>query len=139
MNICSDGSDEPIVTIDFLVSKVYLVNKSSAVAQVQRNAKVITFDPFLDSAAERMVNVSPKGLKLLTSKENGGGDLNRKVCLHLSSRSLPNDRADEHDVVDCKSNASSSPRTRPGHSKPQHGQQPRQIRRRTRLHAQQNL
>ncbi|KAI4731047.1 cytochrome P450 [Aureobasidium sp. EXF-10728] len=74
-----DGSDEAIVTIDFLVSKVYLVNKSSAVAQVQRNAKVITFDPFLDSAAERMVNVSPKGLKLLTSKENGGGDLNRKI------------------------------------------------------------
>ena len=75
----SEGSDEPIVTIDFLVSKVYLVNKSSAVAQVQRNAKVITFDPFLDSAAERMVNVSKRGLKLLTGKENGGGDLNRKV------------------------------------------------------------
>ena len=48
-------------------------------AQVQRNAKVITFDPFLDSAAERMVNCSPKGLKLLTGKENGGGDLNRKI------------------------------------------------------------
>ncbi|KEQ82176.1 cytochrome P450 [Aureobasidium pullulans EXF-150] len=74
-----EGSDEPIVTIDFLVSKVYLVNKSSAVAQVQRNAKVITFDPFLDSAAERMVNVSKRGLKLLTGKENGGGDLNRKI------------------------------------------------------------
>lgn len=80
MIVCSEGSDEPIVTIDFLVSKVYLVNKSSAVAQVQRNSKVITFDPFLDSAAERMVGCSPKGLKLLTSKENGGGDLNRKVC-----------------------------------------------------------
>jgi hypothetical protein len=56
-----------------------LVNKSSAVAQVQRNAKVISFDPFLDSAAERMVNCSKEGLKLLTAKENGGGDLNRKV------------------------------------------------------------
>lgn len=67
------------MTINFLVSKVYLVNKSSAVAQVQRNAKVIIFDPFVDSAAERMVNVSPKGLKLLIGKENGGGDLNRKV------------------------------------------------------------
>jgi hypothetical protein len=76
---CSEGFDEPIVTIDFLVSKIYLVNKSSAVAQVQRNSKVITFDPFLDSAAERMVNCSKEGLKLLTSKENGGGDLNRKV------------------------------------------------------------
>ncbi|KAK6003993.1 hypothetical protein QM012_008843 [Aureobasidium pullulans] len=74
-----EGSDEAIVTIDFLVTKVYLVNKSSAVAQVQRNAKVITFDPFVDSAAERMANVSPKGLKLLTGKENGGGDLNRKI------------------------------------------------------------
>lgn len=72
------------MTIDFIVSKLYLVNKSSAVAQVQRNAKVITFDPFLDSAAERMVNVSPRGLKLLTRKENGGGDLNRKVCRALS-------------------------------------------------------
>jgi hypothetical protein len=86
----SEGSDEPIVTIDFLVSKVYLVNKSSAVAQVQRNSKVITFDPFLDSAAERMVGCSPKGLKLLTSKENGGGDLNRKVCFidHLLRRGI---------------------------------------------------
>ncbi|CAD0044824.1 unnamed protein product [Aureobasidium pullulans] len=80
-----EGSDEPIVTIDFLVSKVYLVNKSSAVAQVQRNAKVITFDPFLDSAAERMVNVSKRGLKLLTGKENGGGDLNRKSVDELAS------------------------------------------------------
>ncbi|KAG9556392.1 cytochrome P450, partial [Aureobasidium melanogenum] len=71
-------SDEAIVTINFLVSKVYLVNKSSAVAQVQRNAKVITFDPFVDSAAERMAGVSREGLKLLTGKENGGGDLNRK-------------------------------------------------------------
>ena len=71
--------------MDFLVSKIYMVNKSSAVAQVQRNAKVISFDPFLDSASERMVNVSPKGLKLLTSKENGGGDLNKKVryIVHL--------------------------------------------------------
>ncbi|KAI4844312.1 cytochrome P450 [Aureobasidium sp. EXF-8845] len=77
--IACEGCDEPIVTIDFLVSKVYLVNKSSAVAQVQRNSKVITFDPFIDSAAERMVNVSPAGLKLLTGKENGGGDLNRKI------------------------------------------------------------
>lgn len=67
------------MTINFLVTKVYLVNKSSAVAQVQRNARVITFDPFIDSAAERMANVSRKGLKLLTAKENGGGDLNRKV------------------------------------------------------------
>ncbi|KAG9521570.1 cytochrome P450, partial [Aureobasidium melanogenum] len=50
-----EGSDEAIVTINFLVSKVYLVNKSSAVAQVQRNAKVIMFDPFVDSAAERMI------------------------------------------------------------------------------------
>lgn len=75
------------MTIDFLVSKLYLVNKSSAVAQVQRNAKVITFDPFLDSAAERMVNVSPRGLKLLTGKEDGGGDLNRKVC-HVTQFSL---------------------------------------------------
>jgi hypothetical protein len=81
----SEGCDEPIVTIDFLVSKVYLVNKSSAVAQVQRNSKVITFDPFIDSAAERMVNVSPAGLKLLTGKENGGGDLNRKVCPSITS------------------------------------------------------
>lgn len=72
------------MTIDLLVSKLYLVNKSIAVAQVQRNAKVITFDPFLDSAAERMVNVSPRGLKLLTGKENGGGDLNRKVRYILS-------------------------------------------------------
>ncbi|KAI5258665.1 cytochrome P450 [Aureobasidium subglaciale] len=74
-----EGSDEPIVTIDFLVSKVYLVNKSSAVKDVQRNSKVITFDPFLDSAAERMVGVSAQGLKLLRGKEKGGGDLNRKV------------------------------------------------------------
>lgn len=90
MIVCSEGSDEPIVTIDFLVSKVYLVNKSSAVAQVQRNSKVITFDPFLDSAAERMVGCSPKGLKLLTSKENGSGDLNRKACCidHLHHREI---------------------------------------------------
>ncbi|KAH0351021.1 cytochrome P450, partial [Aureobasidium melanogenum] len=74
-----EGSDEAIVTINFLVTKVYLVNKSSAVAQVQRNARVITFDPFIDSAAERMASVSRKGLKLLTAKENGGGDLNRKI------------------------------------------------------------
>lgn len=61
------------------MAKIYLVNKSSAVAQVQRNAKVLIFDPFVDSAADRMAGVSKKGLQLYKGSEDGGQDLNRKM------------------------------------------------------------
>lgn len=61
------------------MTKIYVINTSSAVATAQRNAKTLTFDPFIDAASERMAGIRGKGLKLLSGRESGGGDLNRKI------------------------------------------------------------
>lgn len=46
---------------------------------IQRNHKVISFDPFVTAAANRMGGITGEGLKLLQEKQNGGGGVNEEI------------------------------------------------------------
>lgn len=85
--IRSKRVSSPIFTLDLLVNRLYVVNSASMVAAVQKNHKIIAFDPFLTAAANRMAGISGPGLKLLQETHSGGDDLNNKV-LHAMTPSL---------------------------------------------------
>jgi hypothetical protein len=65
--------------MDLLINKTYIVNSPSLVAAIQRNHRVISFDPFLTGAAHRMAGVGGQGLELLREEQNGGQGINNKV------------------------------------------------------------
>jgi hypothetical protein len=65
--------------MDLLLNKAYIINSPSLVAAVQRNHRVISFDPFLTGAANRMAGITGPGLELLREEQNGGQGINNKV------------------------------------------------------------
>ncbi|KAJ4301953.1 hypothetical protein N0V90_004049 [Kalmusia sp. IMI 367209] len=65
--------------MDLLLNKAYIVNSPSLVAAVQKNHRVISFDPFLTGAAKRMAGITGPGLELLREEQNGGQGINNKV------------------------------------------------------------
>lgn len=69
----------PAFTLDLLFTKIYIMNSASLVSAVQRNHKIVSFDPFLTAAANRLAGIDGEGLKLLQETENGGGGVNNKV------------------------------------------------------------
>ena len=58
---------------------MYIVKTGKLVSAVQRNHKLISFDPFLTAAAERLAGITGKGLKLLQEKQSGGGGINADI------------------------------------------------------------
>ncbi|OJJ44465.1 hypothetical protein ASPZODRAFT_72081 [Penicilliopsis zonata CBS 506.65] len=70
----------PIFSLNILGTKFHLIASPSILQAVQRNNKTVTFDPFLQSTAERMAGISnPQTLQLLREKSSGGGGLNQTV------------------------------------------------------------
>ena len=58
---------------------MYIVKTGKLVSAVQRNHKLISFDPFLTASAKRMAGITGKGLTLLSDKPGGGGGINEEV------------------------------------------------------------
>ena len=58
---------------------MYIVKSAALVSAVQRNHKIISFDPFLTAAANRMAGISGPGLELLRETQSGGGGINMDV------------------------------------------------------------
>ncbi|KZF23898.1 putative P450 monooxygenase [Xylona heveae TC161] len=73
------GYSFPIYTLDLLVTKVYIVTSARLVPAVQRNSKVLSFDPFLTAAAKQLGGIKKAGLKLLEPEDKGGQGVNLKV------------------------------------------------------------
>ena len=69
----------PICTLDLYATKIYIVKSGKLVSAVQRNHKLISFDPFLTASAERIAGITGKGLKLLQERHSGGGGANEDV------------------------------------------------------------
>lgn len=69
----------PAYTLDLFYVKLYVINSANLVSAVQRHHKVISFDPLLTAAANRLSGITGDGLKLLQETENGGGGLNNKM------------------------------------------------------------
>ena len=72
-------TSSPIYTFDLYATKMYIIKTGKLVSAVQRNSKIISFDPFLTGAAKRMAGITGKGLKLLQEKQAGGGGINEDV------------------------------------------------------------
>ncbi|KAI9676944.1 MAG: hypothetical protein M1817_006783 [Caeruleum heppii] len=86
-SMASEKHSLPAFTLDILSTKIYIVNAASLVAAVQRNSRIISFDPFLTAAANRMSGIEGDGLKLLQETKSGGGGINNKV-LHAMHPAL---------------------------------------------------
>ena len=72
-------TSSPIYTFDLYATKMYIVKTGKLVSAVQRNHKIISFNPFLTAAAKRMAGITGKGLKLLQEKQYGGGGINEDI------------------------------------------------------------
>lgn len=72
-------TSSPIYTFDLYATKLHIVKTGKLVSAVQRNHKIISFDPFLTAAANRMAGITGKGLRLLQEKQGGGGGINEDV------------------------------------------------------------
>ncbi|KAF2770172.1 putative P450 monooxygenase [Teratosphaeria nubilosa] len=94
----SAQTSAPIFTLDLLVNRLYVVTSAKIVAAVQKNHKVIAFDPFLTGAANRMAGIEGPGLKLLQESQSGGGNLNQEV-LHAMVPSLLGSGLDKMNIT----------------------------------------
>ncbi|KAL4863251.1 hypothetical protein BDV12DRAFT_206679 [Aspergillus spectabilis] len=87
----------PILSIDLILTKIYIVASPPLLQAVQRNTKTITFDPFLTFTAERVAGIHGPGLESLREKQAGGQGVNQAVvhAMHptLTGKSL--DRMNE--------------------------------------------
>lgn len=73
----------PIITLDLLFTKFYVISSPELMLQVQRNHKTISFEPFLEITAKNLASITdPKSLNLLRGESAGGHGLGNKI-LHV--------------------------------------------------------
>ncbi|KAL2827939.1 cytochrome P450 [Aspergillus cavernicola] len=90
----------PILSIDLILTKIYLISSPTLLQAVQRNSKTISFDPFLTSSADRLAGIHGPGLELLREKQAGGQGISQAV-IHAMLPTLtgkPLDRMNERMV-----------------------------------------
>ena len=81
-------TSSPIYTFDLYATKIHIVKTGKLVSAVQRNHKLISFDPFMTAAAKRMAGITGKGLKLLQEKRCGGDGINETIVNAMHSALL---------------------------------------------------
>ena len=72
-------TSSPIYTFDLYATKVYIVKTGKLVSAVQRNHKILSFDPFLTASTKRIAGITGKGLQLLQEKQGGGQGIHEEV------------------------------------------------------------
>ncbi|EGD95163.1 hypothetical protein TESG_02655 [Trichophyton tonsurans CBS 112818] len=65
----------PIFSMSMLNKKLYVVTSAALVSTIQRSAKFISFEPFLNEVADWLAGIKGDGLKLLQEPIKGGGSL----------------------------------------------------------------
>lgn len=65
----------PIISLDLIASKIYVVGSPSVMRSVQQNSKALSFDPFIEFSAKRMAGLSPSTIDLMKSKQASGNSL----------------------------------------------------------------
>lgn len=61
--------------MSMLNKKLYVVTSAALVSTIQRSAKFISFEPFLNEVADWLAGIKGDGLKLLQEPIKGGGSL----------------------------------------------------------------
>ncbi|KAF7717005.1 Uncharacterized protein PECH_003180 [Penicillium ucsense] len=72
--------DQPIIGLDMLINKFYVITSPELVQAVQRNAKTLSFEPLLLFSAKTIAGITnPKALQILKDKEAGGEGLGARI------------------------------------------------------------
>lgn len=70
----------PIMTLDLLFTKFYVISSPELMLAAQRNHKTISFEPFLEITAKNLASINdPKSLNLLREEAAGGHGLGNKI------------------------------------------------------------
>lgn len=83
--IISAETKLPAFTIHLLNQKAYMIISTNLVSSVQRNSKVISFEPLAATVAERVAGITGDGLKLYTPRELGGTGMVDKLLQTMHS------------------------------------------------------
>ncbi|KAH8695302.1 putative cytochrome P450 oxidoreductase [Talaromyces proteolyticus] len=75
----------PAFTTSIFNFRTYTIASPSLIQAVQRNARLISFEPFLNVAAERMAGCSKHALEILREKRSGGQGGNQAVIHAMHS------------------------------------------------------
>ena len=79
---------QPIISLDMLFTKFYVITSPDLMQAVQRNAKTLSFEPLLLFSAKNIAGISnPKTLDLLKETDAGGRGLGPKI-MHAMTPTL---------------------------------------------------
>lgn len=70
---------DPIFSLDMLASKIYVVASPSLMYAVQRNNKIISFDPLFTTVAKHLAGIQGNALNMIREVESGGHGLGREI------------------------------------------------------------
>ena len=70
----------PVYTLDIFFTKSYIITTAKLMQAVQRNSKVISFEPLLTPTSSRVAGIRGHGLNLLREKESGGHGMRYDNC-----------------------------------------------------------
>lgn len=84
----------PALTIPIPKAKIYIITTPSLLQAVQRNSRIISFDPFLNLAADRIAACSKHAQDILREKRLGG-DGGNQTGIHAMLSTLLGDGLDE--------------------------------------------
>ena len=80
--------DQPIIGLDMLFTKFYVITSPDLMQAVQRNAKTLSFEPLLLFSAKNIAGITnQKTLNILKETENGGQGLGPKI-MHAMTPTL---------------------------------------------------
>ncbi|QKX55204.1 uncharacterized protein TRUGW13939_02296 [Talaromyces rugulosus] len=87
----------PMISLDLIVVKIYVISSPSLMRSVQQNSKALSFDPFIEFSARRMAGLPASTIDLLKSKQASGNSLFSDILHGMSPTLLgePLDRMNE--------------------------------------------
>ncbi|KAJ5153098.1 uncharacterized protein N7482_009576 [Penicillium canariense] len=88
----------PIIGLDMLFTKFYVISSPDLMQAVQRNSKTISFEPLLLFGAKNISGISdPKTLDILKGTESGGQGLGAKI-MHSMTPTLVGKSLDQMNI-----------------------------------------
>ncbi|CRG86383.1 7-alpha-hydroxycholest-4-en-3-one 12-alpha-hydroxylase [Talaromyces islandicus] len=92
--LCDKNPNIPAITIPIFKAKTYIITAPWLLQAVQRNSRIISFDPFLSFATDRIAGCSKHAQNILREKPAGGQGGNHNV-IHAMHPTLLGDGLDD--------------------------------------------
>ncbi|EFR05040.1 hypothetical protein MGYG_08045 [Nannizzia gypsea CBS 118893] len=88
----------PIFSMSMLNKKFYVVTSATLVSAIQRSAKFISFEPFLNDVGDRLAGIKGDGLKLLQEPTKSGGSLSTAM-VHAMATAISGSGLDKMNAI----------------------------------------